>query len=123
MGMRPANIEDLVSSIKVVAAKAPELPAVYYHYPALYGVDFPMDVFSEAAAKHIPTFAGVKFIDGDMKTLTNATGVADGKLTFFNNDPLLAGLAAGSKGAISYTTIFPLARQMQRAFKAGQLEQ
>merc|ERR1719359_1776735 len=119
--MRPASIEDLVSSIKVVAEKAPDLPAIYYHYPELYGVQFPMDRFSELAAKSIPTFAGVKFIDSDMKTLTNATGVSH-DLTFFNNDPLLAGLAAGSKGAISYTTVFPLAREMQRAFAAGKME-
>lgn len=120
--MRPASIDALVSSIKVVAEKAPDLPAIYYHYPELYGVSFPMDEFSEAALKSIPTFAGVKFIDSDMITFTNATGVAGGNLTFFNNDPLLAGLVAGSKGAISYTTMFPLVRRMQRAFAAGLME-
>merc|ERR1711920_325654 len=55
----------------------------------------------------------------DMKTLASATGVDGGKLTFFNNDPLLAGLAVGSKGAISYTTVFPFVQQMQQAFAAS----
>lgn len=120
--MRPGTLDDLVKSIQVVAAKAPRLPSVYYHYPELYGVSFKMDEFARAAAKAIPTFAGVKYIDSDMKTLISATGVEDGQLTFFNNDPLLAGLAAGSKGAISYTTVFPLARQMQEAFVVGDLQ-
>ena len=48
-----------------------------------------------------------------------AAGVADAGFTLYNNDPLLAGLAVGSKGAISYTTIFPLARQMQQAYAKG----
>jgi len=117
--MRPNTLDDLVKSIKDVADKAPGLPAIYYHYPELYGVNFKMDEFAAAAAKAIPSFAGVKFIDSDMKTLASATGVEGGKLTFFNNDPLLAGLAVGSKGAISYTTVFPLARQMQLAFAAS----
>lgn len=119
--MRPGSIEDLVSSIQAVAEKAPDLPAVYYHYPELYGVSFPMDQFSELAAKEIPTFAGVKFIDSNIEMLIKATGVANGTLSFFNNEPLLAGLAAGSKGAIGYTTMFPLIRRMQEAFAAGDL--
>merc|ERR1712050_557232 len=75
-----------------------------------------MQDFAAAAVEKIDNFAGVKYIDSDMKTLAKATGVHNGELTFFNNDPLLAGLSVGSKGAISYTTIFPLARQMQQAF-------
>merc|ERR1719231_474754 len=120
--MKPSSVPDLVSSIKAVAAEAPELPSIYYHYPELYGVDFPMDQFAVAAAKAIPTFAGVKFIDHDMKGLTSATGVSE-KLTFFNNAPLLAGLASGSKGAIAYTTMFPLAKKMSKLFNAGKFEQ
>lgn len=120
--MKPSSVSDLVSSIKAVAAEAPELPSIYYHYPELYGVDFPMDQFAAAAAKAIPTFAGVKFIDHDMKGLTSATGVSE-KLTFFNNAPLLAGLASGSKGAIAYTTMFPLAKKMSKLFNAGKFEQ
>lgn len=121
--MKPATMDDLVASIKAIAEKAPTLPSIYYHYPELYTVDFKMDEFAEAAAEAIPTFAGVKFIDPDMKTLAKATGVKDGNLTFFNNDPLLAGLVVGSKGAISYTTVFPLARELEQAFSAGNFEQ
>jgi N-acetylneuraminate lyase len=120
--MRPATLDDLVKSIQAVAEKAPKLPSVYYHYPELYGVNFKMDEFAAAAAKAIPTFAGVKYIDSDMKMLTSATGVEGGRLTFFNNDPLLAGLAVGSKGAVSYTTVFPFARQMHQAFVAGDVQ-
>lgn len=117
--MRPATIDALVMSIKAVADKAPTLPVIYYHYPELYGVDFKMQDFAAAAVEKIDNFAGVKYIDSDMKTLAEATGVHNGDLTFFNNDPLLAGLSVGSKGAISYTTVFPLARKMQQAFASG----
>jgi len=121
--MRPGTMAELVMSIKAVADKAPTLPVIYYHYPELYGVDFQMDEFAGAAAQKIENFAGVKYIDSDMKTLAQATGVHDGQLTFFNNDPLLAGLSVGSKGAISYTTVFPLARKMQQAFASGNFQE
>jgi N-acetylneuraminate lyase len=101
--------------------KAPNLPMFYYHYPALYGVDFKMSDFLQVTnlETRLPTLAGVKYIDPDMQTLTLATGAAKSSYVFFNNDPLLAGLAAGSMGAISYTTIFPYARKMQEAFSGG----
>ena len=53
--------------------------------------------------------------------MTNATGVANGSFTLFNNDPLLAGMVAGSSGAISYTTIFPIVKQMYSAYAKGQM--
>ena len=118
MVMRPATLDDLIDVLRDIAAESP-LDMIYYHYPELYGVDFNVhDLLAQGAAA-IPTLAGVKYIDGDMKTLTLAAGVDGGKFVLYNNDPLLAGLASGSKGAISYTTIFPLARQMQQAFAAG----
>ena len=120
--MKPGTMDALVDAIGAVAKEAPQLPSIYYHYPELYGVDFKMDEFLEAGLQKIPTLAGVKFIDPDIKTLTAATGVAGGKFTLFNNDPLLAGLAVGSKGAISYTTIFPTVRKMEQAFTAGVLD-
>jgi len=116
----PPNLDALVATIGSIAAKSP-LPAIYYHYPALYGVDFPMDQFLAAASAKIPTLAGVKYIESDMKTLVKATGVArpTGEYVLYNNDPLLAGLAVGSRGAISYTTIFPTVRKMQRAYSSA----
>ena len=117
MVMRPATLPDLVDVLQDIAAQS-SLPMFYYHYPALYGVDFNMhDLLT--MAKRIPTLKGVKYIDPDMKVLASAAGVADAGFTLYNNDPLLAGLAVGSKGAISYTTIFPLARQMQQAYAKG----
>lgn len=118
MVMRPATLEDLVDVMKDIAAQS-DLPMFYYHYPELYGVDFNMHDFVVAASKSIPTLHGVKYIDPDMKVLAAAAGVEGGKFTFYNNDPLLAGLAVGSDGAISYTTIFPLAREMEEAFSRG----
>jgi hypothetical protein len=88
----------------------------------------------------IPTLAGVKFIDSDMPTLTNATQLNNNYFTFYNNDPLLAGLASGyvwcvvcivcplvinvsfdcsSTGAISYTTIYPLVENLSKEFFLG----
>ena len=36
--MKPNTLDGLVETIKVIAAES-ELPAIYYHYPALYTVD------------------------------------------------------------------------------------
>ena len=121
--MKPPTVQDLVFTIRDIA-KFSKLPAIYYHYPGLYNVDFPMDQFLDLASRKaseywIPTLAGVKYIDSKMKTLTNATGVAGGSYTLFNNDPLLAGMAAGSKGAISYTTIFPMVAEMRDAWQTS----
>ena len=121
--MKPNTLGGLVETIKVIAAES-ELPAIYYHYPALYTVDFKMDLFLDKArdpVNGIPTLAGVKYIDPDMKVLNNATGVNNGTFTLFNNDPLLAGMVAGSKGAISYTTLFPMVKRMRMAYKDGDM--
>jgi len=121
--MKPSTIEGLVDTIQAIASKAPSLPAIYYHYPELYSVDFDMADFLSRAhstgcgGQCIPNLAGVKFIDGDMKTLVDATGVAAGAFTLFNNDPLLAGMVSGSKGAISYTNIFPLVQKMRQDYE------
>jgi dihydrodipicolinate synthase/N-acetylneuraminate lyase len=40
--MRPATLDDLIKTMGTIASKAPNLPMIYYHYPALYGVDFDM---------------------------------------------------------------------------------
>ena len=123
--MKPPTVQDLVSTIKSIAGMAPSLPSVYYHYPALYTVDFKMDEFLDLSSDPvhgIPTLAGVKYIDGDMNTFTNATGVENSSYTLFNNDPLLAGMAAGSKGAISYTTIFPMVQKMRAAYESGDMD-
>jgi len=118
--MRPATIDDLVTTLGSIASQS-TLPMIYYHYPALYGVDFNMnDLLNiENIETKLPTLAGIKYIDPDMNTLTSATGVADSSYTFFNNDPILAGLASGSSGAISYTTIFPYVKKLYDAFASG----
>ena len=118
--MRPATLDDLVTTLGTISSES-TLPMIYYHYPALYGVDFDMNEFLQVENIHtkLPTLAGVKYIDPDMTVLTSATGVDQSSYVFFNNDPLLAGLASGSGGAISYTTIFPYVKQMQQAYASG----
>jgi len=46
--MRPATLDMLVKIIGMIAAESP-LPSFYYHYPALYNVDFPMASFLQAS--------------------------------------------------------------------------
>ena len=65
----------------------------------------------------------MKYIDPNMKTLNKATGMSTaGWPLFINNDPLLAGMAAGSDGAISYTTIFPYVAQMRTAYESNNMD-
>ena len=60
---KPANVDDLVDTMAVVAAGSPDLPFWYYHFPAMTGVPLNMYEFVKAADKSgkIPNLMGVKF--------------------------------------------------------------
>ena len=57
---KPKSLEDLISQCAHVAKAAPNTPFYYYNIPGLTGVSFPLIDFMEAAARRIPTFAGLK---------------------------------------------------------------
>ena len=119
--MKPTTLDMLVKVIGMVASAAgPTMPAWYYHYPALYGVDFPMHQFLDRVDKTgaIENLVGVKYIDGNLTEFALATKVGGGKYKLVSTH-LLEGLAAGSSGAIGYTPQGPFADAMFAAHEAG----
>ena len=68
---RPANVSQLVQYMKGIASAAPDTPLVYYHFPEMTYVDFPLsDVLSQALS-HVPSFTGLKYTNKDIVQLTN----------------------------------------------------
>ncbi|KAL4720801.1 hypothetical protein ACJJTC_015270 [Scirpophaga incertulas] len=63
---RPNSIDELVEYVALVAAAAPSLPVLYYHYPSMSKVDIKMPAFVTAATKSIPNFKGIKFTSNDL---------------------------------------------------------
>lgn len=57
---RPTSLDDLIDQCRYIASAASQTPFYFYNIPGLTGVNFPLPRFVEAAAKEIPTFAGLK---------------------------------------------------------------
>ena len=100
--------------------------AGYYHYPGLYGVDFEIaDVLTEATtgANKVPTLAGIKFIDQDMKALSLAKAVANPWSAdnapfgiFVQSDYCLAAIPFGANGSPVITFQSPILHAIRDAY-------
>lgn len=66
---KPANPTDLVNFLEPVAGAAPELPFIYYHIPGVTRVPIAASAVLRPAMERLPTFAGIKFADGDVADL------------------------------------------------------
>lgn len=120
--MRPATMEMLLQVLGIIAGEAPDLPAVYYHYPALYTVDFPVSSLLEAAhhrSPGVPNLIGVKYIDSNTTELMRATQLDEHQFTIITTK-LLSGLKNYSTaGGIVYTPGSRLLNRMVEAFDSG----
>jgi len=121
--MRPATVQMLAEVIGMVANES-TLPSFYYHYPALYGVDFPMSEFLQEVMSSgtVPTLAGVKFIDDPIKGgLANITHLADGRFEILAalTGNLSHAVDIGLGGLISYTPLASLVNAFYNAYQAG----
>ena len=123
---KPATVTELVAILSDIAAAAPKTPFWYYHYPGLYGVDFKIsEVLAEATtgAHKVPTLAGIKFIDKDMKELSLAKAVAnpwsaDGQPfgIFVQSDFCLAAIPFGANGSPVITFQSPILHAIRGAY-------
>ncbi|MBN2138625.1 MAG: dihydrodipicolinate synthase family protein [Sedimentisphaerales bacterium] len=122
---KPKRIEDLVAFCAEIAAAVPHTPFYYYHQPTYSGVSFPMPRFISIAAEKIPTFAGLKYSDGDMMDFGRCLDFSAGRfdVLFGIDEMLLAAFALGARGAIGSTYNFaaPLYHGIIDAFEAGDM--
>ncbi|MGN6418754.1 MAG: dihydrodipicolinate synthase family protein [Pseudobacter sp.] len=124
---KPANVQQLVSSMAMIAAAAPSLPFYYYHLPVLTGVAMDMVEFLRLGEEAIPNLAGIKYTAHTQHEFQACLNYKDGKfdVLYGYDEMLLGALMVGAKGAIgsTYTFAAPLYLRMMEAFKAGRLEE
>ncbi len=122
---KPGSIKALIDSLKIITDGAPDLPFIYYHFPAKSGLPLDLPDFVEQAATKLPSLFAVKFTDSKLHDLQAVLAVTNGRIkVFFGTDEmLLGGLAAGASGGIGSTYNFaaPLYVKLIQAWQNGDL--
>ena len=122
---KPRSLELLTASCAEVAASAPKTPFFYYDFPALTGVAFSMADFLAMAGPRIPTLAGIKFSNPDLKSFNECLHADDGRwdMAWGTDESLLAVLALGATCAVGSTYNFaaPVYHRLVAAFERGDL--
>lgn len=122
----PRRNEELLAYCRTIAAAAPGLPFYYYHIPALNGVHLSLVDLLEAAADHIPNFAGVKYTFLNMFEFEQCRHVAGGnyEMLWGLDEMFLDGLAYGNQSGVggTYNHCFSLYREMKAAYEVKDME-
>ncbi len=122
---KPTSTTALIDSLKIITDGAPNLPFIYYHFPAKSGLPIDLSDFVEEAVGKLPSLYAVKFTDSKLHDLQAVLTATDGRIkVFFGTDEMLiGGLAAGASGGIGSTYNFaaPLYIKLIEAWKSGNL--
>ncbi len=101
---KPGNLNQLIDFCAQIAEINPEIPFIYYHLPALTGVDFDMTRFLNEGKKHIPNLIGIKFTKHELHEFKDTLECNGGKNVLFGVDEiLLSSLALGATGWVGST--------------------
>ena len=123
---KPAGIKGAVEFARAIAAAAPNTPFYYYHIPDMTGVHLEMTVLFPELVRAVPTFRGIKFTHWNVMdySLTLAAAGTDYDILFGRDETLLAGLAAGARGAVgsTYNYAARLYYDLMQSYAAGNLE-
>ena len=121
---KPQDLGQLVTCLAELAGAAPRRPFVYYHIPALTGLDVPGLALLEAAAR-VPNFAGIKYTTptlDDYQACVEAGG--ERYQVFFGRDEMmLPALASGARAFIgsTYNFIAPVYHALRQAWERGDI--
>lgn len=122
---KPANIGELISFFKPIAASAPDLPFYYYNIPSMTGVNLSVKEFLEQAEIEIPNLAGVKFTSNNFMEMLECINFHDHAFEILNgyDECLLCGLTLGVTGGVgsTYNYIPSVYNDMIDAFNRGDL--
>lgn len=123
---KPQGLSALVDTIGEVASAAPNLPFLYYHIPALSGIEAPGRALLELAAERVPSFGGIKYTAptlDDFEATLRAAGDSYG-VHFGRDEMMLAALAVGATSFIgsTYNLIAPVYLSLISSFESGDLE-
>ncbi|HEV8290519.1 MAG TPA: dihydrodipicolinate synthase family protein [Tepidisphaeraceae bacterium] len=122
---KPRSLELLIACCAEIAGAAPQLPFYFYDIPSMTGVQFSMPEFLAAAPGAVPTLAGVKFTNSDLKAYQQCLVAEGGRFDVLwgTDEYLLAALILGGAGAVgsSYNFAAPIYRRMIDALRRGDL--
>lgn len=135
---KPKSVQALADVCAEIAAAAPNTPFLYYHYPDITGVTFPVHKFFTAALPKIPTLVGAKFTSVDMGDLAKCLTMEQGRFDMLNGYDvcLLAAASLGCKAGyiwqyscdtcvsigISYSYIGPVVKRIFDLVHTEQVE-
>lgn len=124
--IKPRTAQELVRWCQPIAATAPGVPFYLYHIPSLTGSAVSIAEFLVHATPTLPTLAGVKYTHGDIAEYSSCREMENNRfdMLYGRDETLLAGLAAGARGAVgsTYNLFAPLYLKLMEAFEANDLE-
>jgi N-acetylneuraminate lyase len=120
---KPRSVEVLIDCCAQIAAAASETPFYFYDIPALTGVNCSMAEFLTRAPARVPSLAGLKFTNPDLKSYLHCLRLNEGRwdLPFGVDEHLLGALAMGAQGAVGsgFNFAAPIYHRLLKAFRAG----
>lgn len=123
---KPTTAGQVVDFLAPVAAAAPDLPFIYYHIPSVTGVRVLASQVLIAASRQMPTFAGIKYADGDVADLQRCLAVLADRYEIYIGNAQLIMVAAqlGIRSAIGsvYNWATPLYHQLLDHVAAGETD-
>ncbi|KAH8300572.1 hypothetical protein KR044_003581, partial [Drosophila immigrans] len=120
---RPRTVDQLVGYCKHVASRCRTRPFLYYHMPAMTGVDLDMVEFCAKAERAIPNFMGLHYSSRDLEMGQRCLRL--GRVILLASTALLAsGLMAGFRcWSLAVINIRPdLVRRICDAFDSNELQ-
>ena len=122
---KPNSTRALVDSLKVIIEEAPDLPFIYYHFPAKSMLQLNLEEFVEMASIQLPSMYAIKFTDPRLHDLQSILHISSDKIKIFfgTDEMLLAGLSSGASGAIgsTYNFALPLYLKLIEAWRGNDL--
>lgn len=99
---RLPSVQHLTKYMSLIASAAPETPLVYYHFPEMTKVDFPLNQLLGHVIEEVPSFTGLKYTCKDIVQLTNIHREFGKRVKLFvgYEESLLAGIAIGLDSGI-----------------------
>jgi N-acetylneuraminate lyase len=123
---KPKNIAGLIDYCADIAATAPDVPFMYYHFPDRTGLHFKVHEFLRDAQNRIPNLIGVKFTSMDLYDATQSMLVCDKRFdVIIGADTIFLGaMAMGIKSSIgiAYGILGKPFNRLIRSFEKGDLE-
>jgi len=123
---KPASVDLLGDYIAQIAVAAPNTPFLYYHFPDITGVVFPMTAVMADLHKKVPTLRGAKFTStnmwdlGDSVDLSNELGKNWDLMMGFDGQTASAlPLGVTSHIGIGFNIMSPTWNRMIQAFDKG----